>query len=207
MRSFPMIKFALLVGIGGGVPIEKVDIRLGDVVVSQPGKIDDGVVQYDGRYGSFRRIGMSKSPPRALLMALQSLKAQHLRHGHKLDERITEMLLKYPRMAEDFAYQGLENDPLFEGSYSHSKGDTCDQCDITRIIQRPSWRTDKGPRIHYGKIASANVAIKDSFTRDRIAQAEGVVCFATEKTGLMNSFPSLLIRGVCDYADSHINRR
>jgi nucleoside phosphorylase len=37
MRStFPNIRFGLVVGIGGGVPSEKNDIRLGDVVVSKP---------------------------------------------------------------------------------------------------------------------------------------------------------------------------
>jgi NACHT, LRR and PYD domains-containing protein 3 len=35
MRStFPNIRFGLMVGIGGGVPSKKNDIRLGDVVVS-----------------------------------------------------------------------------------------------------------------------------------------------------------------------------
>ena len=36
LRSFPSVRFGLLVGIGGGVPSAG-DIRLGDVVVSQPG--------------------------------------------------------------------------------------------------------------------------------------------------------------------------
>src|SRR5947207_1086722 len=45
--SFGAIRFGLMVGIGGGVPSEKHDIRLGDVVVSNPGKNDGGVIQYD----------------------------------------------------------------------------------------------------------------------------------------------------------------
>ena len=36
LRSFPNVRFGLLVGIGGGVPSAG-DVRLGDVVVSQPG--------------------------------------------------------------------------------------------------------------------------------------------------------------------------
>src|SRR5437667_5508592 len=46
-NSFKMIKFGLLVGIGGGVPHGNNDIRLGDVVVSKPNKKNGGVVQYD----------------------------------------------------------------------------------------------------------------------------------------------------------------
>jgi nucleoside phosphorylase len=34
--SFPNIRFGLLVGIGGGIPSDANDIRLGDVVVSKP---------------------------------------------------------------------------------------------------------------------------------------------------------------------------
>jgi nucleoside phosphorylase len=37
----------LMVGIAGGVPTGNVDIRLGDVVVSQPGHSHGGVVKYD----------------------------------------------------------------------------------------------------------------------------------------------------------------
>lgn len=36
LLDFPGIRFGLLVGIGGGIPSEENDIRLGDVVVSQP---------------------------------------------------------------------------------------------------------------------------------------------------------------------------
>jgi nucleoside phosphorylase len=49
--------------------------------------------------------------------------------------------------------------------------------------------------------------MKDGRTRDRIAQQEEVICFEMEAAGLMDSFPCLVIRGVCDYADSHKNKR
>jgi nucleoside phosphorylase len=35
----------------------------------------------------------------------------------------------------------------------------------------------------------------------------GMLCFEMEAAGLMNSFPCLVIRGICDYADSHKNKR
>jgi nucleoside phosphorylase len=46
MATFKWIRFVLMVGIGGGVP-GKEDIRLGDVVVSQPYQRHGGVIQYD----------------------------------------------------------------------------------------------------------------------------------------------------------------
>lgn len=49
LRSFPNIKIGLVVGIGGGVPSQTNDIRLGDVVVSAPRHRKGGVLQYDFR--------------------------------------------------------------------------------------------------------------------------------------------------------------
>ena len=73
--TFPSLRFGLLVGIGGGVPGHK-DVRLGDVVVSQPdteaGK--GGVVQYDfGKAlhgGELQVTSMLNQPPEILLSAL-----------------------------------------------------------------------------------------------------------------------------------------
>src|SRR5579871_6681530 len=45
--SFPALRFGLMVGIGGAAPSPSNDIRLGDVVVSQPGNGTGGVIQYD----------------------------------------------------------------------------------------------------------------------------------------------------------------
>jgi hypothetical protein len=38
------------------------------------------------------------------------------------------------------------------------------------------------------------------------AQDEGVICFEMEAAGLMDHFPCLVIRGICDYADSYKNK-
>jgi nucleoside phosphorylase len=45
--TFPSIELRLMVGIGGGVPSKKNDIRLGDVVVSMPDGQHGGVIQCD----------------------------------------------------------------------------------------------------------------------------------------------------------------
>lgn len=47
LHSFPNIRIGLMVGIGGGAPTSKHDIRLGDVVVSKPENGLGGVFQYD----------------------------------------------------------------------------------------------------------------------------------------------------------------
>lgn len=42
-HSFPNVRIGLMVGIGGGVPSLKHDIRLGDIVISSPGGGHGGV--------------------------------------------------------------------------------------------------------------------------------------------------------------------
>ncbi|KAL2802733.1 P-loop containing nucleoside triphosphate hydrolase protein [Aspergillus granulosus] len=62
--------------------------------------------------------------------------------------------------------------------------------------------------IHYGTIASGNQVMRDGVERDKISSEFGeVLCFEMEAAGLMNNFPCLVIRGICDYADSHKNKR
>jgi hypothetical protein len=57
--------------------------------------------------------------------------------------------------------------------------------------------------IHYGLIASGNQVMKDAKARDQIAQELDILCFEMEAAGLMDEIPSLVIRGICDYCDSH----
>ena len=45
--TLPSIRFGLMVGVGGGAPSTKNDIRLGDMVISKPAGTSRGVIQYD----------------------------------------------------------------------------------------------------------------------------------------------------------------
>lgn len=128
----------------------------------------------------------------------------------KIPNLLQEMVKIYPKMAEPYQgeppyrYQGSENDRLFKPNYQHKEGaKTCDECDKTQMIERPI-RENQDPFIHYGTIASGNQVIKDAETRDSIGK--GCLCFEMEAAGLMNDFPCLVIRGICDYADSHKNK-
>jgi nucleoside phosphorylase len=210
MRSFP-VKAGFMVGIGGGVWSEKNDIRLGDVVVSQPEGMHGGVVQWDfgkmEKGGVFRRTGTLNKPPRPLLNAVQSLKARHRRKGNELHVRLEEILSSNEYMVEEYRCPGRQHDELFEASYGHTEGDTCDRCDRSRLVRRLPDRQDDKPKVYYGNIASGDEVVKDGTTRDRIAREEGILCFEMEAAGLMDTFPCVVIRGVCDYADSHKNKR
>ncbi|OAP56959.1 hypothetical protein AYL99_09071 [Fonsecaea erecta] len=210
LRSFP-IKIGLMVGVGGGVWSNKVDMRLGDVVVNQPDGKHGGVVQWDfgkiEKGGIFKRTGSLNKPPRVLLNALQDVKTKHMIEGDSLAEHLSQMVANKPFMAQTFGYQGAECDQLYQAAYEHIGGETCEECDPDQVIERLPPRTSSAPKIYYGNIASGNEGVKHGLTRDRIAAEEGIICFEMEAAGLIDSFPCLVIRGICDYADSHKNKR
>jgi nucleoside phosphorylase len=203
--AFNSIRFGLMVGIGGGVPSAEADIRLGDVVVSKPDRTFGGVVQYDSgkaTLSGFERTGSLNSPPQILLTALASVQANEFRGRSKVAEYIAK-LNRVPKFRRDKAGADI----LFEATYSHEGGLTCDKCKAERQEAREPRDSDEVV-IHYGTIASGNQVIKDAAKRDEIsADLDGVLCFEMEAAGLMNSFPCLVVRGICDYADSHKSKR
>lgn len=80
----------------------------------------------------------------------------------------------------------------------------CRFCDTTRVIKRRPRAT----QVHYGLIASGNQVIKDARFRDALNKRfDGkILCLEMETAGLLESFPCIVIRGICDYADSHKNK-
>ena len=53
--------------------------------------------------------------------------------------------------------------------------------------------------LHYGTIASGNQVMRSAAGRDIVsAELGGMLCFEMDAAGLMNSFPYLVIRGICD---------
>ncbi|RTE70663.1 hypothetical protein BHE90_014936 [Fusarium euwallaceae] len=202
-RSFPSIHIRLMVGIGGGVP-GKVDVRLGDIVVS------DRVVQYDlGKTvqdGCFERTGIMNRPPQEIMTAVSKLRADHESVGSRIPSILSEMLERNPSMTK-YTHPGPLQDQLFRNTYDHNQSlSNCDRCEASKLVNRPC-RDSTDPRIHYGVIASGNQVMKHAGTRDKLAQELDVLCFEMEAAGLMDSFPCLVIRGICDYSDSHKNKQ
>lgn len=220
-RSFPNVRIGLLVGIGGGAPREGHDIRLGDIVVSVGKSGHGGVYQYDlgktMQNQAFHPTGHLDQPPRVLRTAIQEVRTRFEMRGHQLQQRLEEVFTQYPRLRAKYQ-RPLSKDRLFLSSVVHPSGNK-QPCDITCVSRGilSSWRQSmmverserpadlEDPVIHYGNIASANQVMKDATIRDRIANEQDVLCFEMEAAGLMNTFPCLVIRGICDYSDSHKN--
>ena len=110
LRSFESIRIGLMVGIGGGAPGEKHDIRLGDVVVGYPVGRSGGVLPY--KFGKavqdkdFEITGSVNSPPTSLLTALSQLDMIHERKGNRITNTVQAMAALNPRVREKYQYPG-----------------------------------------------------------------------------------------------------
>ncbi|KAJ5688691.1 Ankyrin repeat protein [Penicillium macrosclerotiorum] len=190
---------------GRGAPTSQKDIRLGDVVVAVPYKTNGGVVQYDfGKRlpdGCFVRTGYLNATPDALLSVLPQIR--RLYNDPTKPDRIAGHM---KRMDPFPHYQRPPVDNLFRSDYPHT-GNSCNGCLSRMTIQRPVRQTSRQLMVHFGTVASGNSVIKDAEIRDRYANDPelNVLCFEMEAAGLMNDFPCLVIRGICDYADTHKN--
>jgi nucleoside phosphorylase len=216
LHSFPNVRIGLMVGIGGGAPREKRDIRLGDIVISSPRGGRGGVLQYD--YGktiqeqSFQHTRFLNQPPTVLRTAVNGLKAQYERNGHGFEEAINKILEKHQRLRQKYKRPDLRSDRLYKSGVTHPPDGEA-SCmavysdDPSNWINRPErTEMEDNPAIHYGLIASANQLMKDALVRDTLAKEQDVLCFEMEAAGLMNHFPCLVIRGICDYSDTHKNK-
>ncbi|KAL2861059.1 purine and uridine phosphorylase [Aspergillus lucknowensis] len=202
--TYRRVRFGLMVGIGGGVPRENFDIRLGDIVVSKPTDTLSGVIQYD--YGKtlhdrhFHQTGSLNKPPQILLKAIAQMESDCIL-GQNLLGKIMSDILREEDVQNQFPRPS--KDQLFRSTYNHkSDGPGCLACDKGQLVDRPK-RTTEEPYIYYGLIASGDQVMKDARTRDSIARDLDILCFEMEAAGLMDEIPSLVIRGICDYCDSH----
>ncbi|CZR49119.1 uncharacterized protein FPRO_12555 [Fusarium proliferatum ET1] len=214
LHSFPNIRIGLMVGTGGGAPSPKHDIRLGDIVVSTSDNVKHGGV-FNFDHGKviqgqpFKESGFLNRPPMVLRTAMQGLRSEHEAEGHQLERDINEILDHKGRLRKKYGRPQAITDRLYQPWVLHQPHDdpNCDHCsnDPSSLIVRAERTSDEdNPAIHYGLIASSNKLMKDATIRDELAK-KGVLCFETEAAGVMNHFPCLVIRGICNYADTHKN--
>lgn len=213
MRSFPNIRIGLSVGVGGGAPSQNNDIRLGDVVVGIPYNGQGSVLQYDlcKTIQSQSYPTILDRPPLILRTAVNGPQAEYETKGHQLEEAVNKALEMKPRLWKKFKRPDPISDKLYRSDiYPADIGPTCtllSQDDSSELVLR-DLRTyqDDNPVVHYGLVLSSNHLMKDALLRDKLAAERGVLCFEMQAVGLMQNFPCLVIRGICNYADTHQNK-
>ncbi|KAJ4855513.1 ankyrin repeats (3 copies) domain-containing protein [Trichoderma breve] len=217
LYSFPNVRIGLMVGIGGGAPSLKHDIRLGDVVVGVPTNGKGGVIQYNFEKAiqgqEFEETGFLNQPPTLLRTAVGGLMAQYESDGNQIREAVKSAIAKKPRLRRKYMRPEVTTDRLYCSQIIHPLNNEAD-CgiicgdDLSNLTQRSNRdeTDDDDPAIHYGLIASASTLMRNASLRDKLAKKD-ILCFETEAAGLMNHFPCLVIRGICDYSDTHINAK
>ncbi|THZ63303.1 purine and uridine phosphorylase, partial [Aureobasidium pullulans] len=216
IRSFPNIRIGLLVGVGGGAPTKDHDIRLGDIVVSSPKDGRSGIYHHDfgkeTQETGFQQTGFLNQPPDVVRTAVAALEAKHTLKGHTINQSIEHAMIKNPRLrTRGFARPNPTSDRLHKSDVLHSaKGESYMGCcgdDFGNLVLRcQRGDGDDDPAIYYGLIGSGNKLIRNAHMRDKLAQDPGILCFEMEAAGIMNRMPCLVIRGICDYCDSHKNK-
>jgi hypothetical protein len=146
-------------------------------------------------------------PPKILLKAIELLQSDHDFGVGRMKQYIDEVATKSTKLQalKDYRFPGRDKDQLFRANYSHSSGEDCSGCDSKEVEKRLCRESDD-PVVHYGLIASGNAVMKSAQRRDELRDVWNVSCFEMEAAGLMDDFPCVIIRGICDYSDDHKNK-
>ncbi|KAL8395835.1 hypothetical protein RB595_003329 [Gaeumannomyces hyphopodioides] len=211
--SFPGVRIALVVGVCAGVPFvsggpgQKTEVILGDVIISQ------GVVQYDlGRQtdaGFFTKVTPLESLGKPITEMSSLVAMLKSRDDRKRLLRDMSEYLDVLQGEKDLeaGYPGVEQDWLFESTYRHTKPTKkCeDLCDRIKLVPRDRLQGPNPPTpgVHFGLIASGDKVMRSARCRDKIIRDHNVVAFEMESAGVWDVIPCVVIKGVCDYADSH----
>ncbi|KAG8426787.1 hypothetical protein J3459_007833 [Metarhizium acridum] len=200
--SFPNIQFGLMVGIGGGAPSQKHDIRLGDIV-GVPRGDKHGVLQYDmGKTmqdGSLHITGFLNPPPIFLRNAVDRLQFQYEIPGQQLQLSINNILSRNPRL-QTFKLPHASADRLYQAEVTHppstaSCETSCGNEPMKLVLRHERVPFENDPAVHYGVIASASQVVRNAFIRDKLA-GKNILCFEMEAAGLISHFPCLVIRSI-----------
>ena len=224
--TFTGIQLTFVVGVCGAIPFDPEgggEILQGDCIIST------AMIQVDsGRRGpkgfavkdGLQGLGRSGAEVGSLLSKLKGKKSRlHLK------KHLASHLEFLQQENPGTQYVGKGEDQLFVSSYKHDHRkviEFCEDCDSATGICGKSCAElnceDKylvsrkklenaTPSIHFGYFASSNGVMKDAEARDAVAKANKVIAFEMEGSGIWDVGPTIVIKAVCDYADSHKNKK
>ncbi|CCT72539.1 uncharacterized protein FFUJ_12417 [Fusarium fujikuroi IMI 58289] len=196
-KSFPSIKLALIVGIYSVIPFKPNKDEIYDFRWQLPGHFARKDTLLD-------LLGRPNQEIQGVLAKLQSC-----RNHQKLSAKIAEYLNILRQELELSAeYPGIKKDILFDAFYRHTVDQkSCKQLKCNgKLVLRHRLKTAKiypAPAIHFSLMASGNSVIKSGEDCNRIAVQKGVIKFKMEGARVWDSFPCIIIKGACNYTDSH----
>ncbi|KAF5676656.1 hypothetical protein FCIRC_6951 [Fusarium circinatum] len=231
--SYPNIKLALLVGICGGAPSYnngKGQIRLGDVVVSTGIVQYDFGRRFPDKFEIKDSLNDIPGRPNLEIRNLLS-KLMTARESEHLKTESWKYMKERCQDAEKPAiFPGRSKDLLFPANYRHKHQESlectkcaschyesdpvcdvaltssCEEmgCDTSQCLQRDNPQGEESyPFVHFGTFATGDTVMKSAKDRDMIANNTQAIGFEMESVGVWEVFPCVVIKSVCDYADSH----
>ncbi|KAM0510058.1 hypothetical protein ACHAPE_010631 [Trichoderma viride] len=156
---------------------------------------------------------------------LQSKSAIYLKQLQSADAKVAAK----KRRRSKYLYPGITENKLYLPGYVHRHLKRCDicsgfdsTCDVAAttscadlgceenmLVQREMFEDDGdfSSNIFIGRIGSGNTVMKSGEVRDWIARKHNLIAFEMEGAGAWDEVPCLVVKGVCDYADSHKNKQ
>jgi nucleoside phosphorylase len=200
LRSFPSVREVLMVGITAGVPSPGnpgQHVRLGDIVVATWGVIDyDHVV--DRPAGVSLRVS-PPSPSYLLSRRAGMLEAGVLRFDSRpWEAELDRLIASLPA----FDRPDADTDILYDS-------DAPDAQPIEHPTLDASGHRPGRPKVHLGRIGSANRSLRNARVRDELAARHGLRAVEMEGSGLAwaayaSARSWLVIGGISDYGDSRM---
>ncbi|RSM18703.1 hypothetical protein CDV31_002423 [Fusarium ambrosium] len=210
--SYPNLELALVTGICGGVPItgSGKELVLGDVVISNT------IVQYDlGRrypneFETKHTLSDSLGRP-ALHIQNLVVTFKTSRGLQQLEGRAASHLktLQSRQLDEDETAKECDDGP---GAVCNaSRKLSCRElgCDVQQRVSRKRLQDSQRlrvPQVLVGRLGSGDTVLKSGEDRDRIAEEHDLIAFEMEGAGAWDEIPCIIVKGICDYADSHKNK-
>lgn len=65
----------------------------------------------------------------------------------------------------------------------------------------------QNPNLFFGLVGSGDTVMRSGLDRDNLAKEENIIAFEMEAAGLWEEVPTLVVKGVFDYGDSHKNEK
>lgn len=204
---------------------------LGDIIISRGIVQSDFGRQYPHGFERRKTIPDTLGPPNHEIQSLLA-KLEMAPELERLRERMCHCLQALQtNLGPDYLFPGREHDQFFESSYHHKHyieidGSNCADCAKLELVSGHGCdtaaqlsceelgcqgvirreRSLSQPYIHTGIFASASTVMKFGGDRDKISANDGVIAFEMEGAGVWGNLPTIIVKSVCDYADSHKNK-
>ncbi|KAL4924706.1 uncharacterized protein BDV17DRAFT_207379 [Aspergillus undulatus] len=200
MVTYPQVKIVLIVGICGGLPSlkgERVERSLGDVIISDSMVVYDRGKQGDDKFYPKNQVYSHPASEASLLRTFE-MKRPRANIERKLSEYLRQL-----QSDQEWMHPGVRDDPR---QHQEQAGEDYTNSSWRKPVEYNNLSVTKLPKLHIGRMASANIVMKSEVHRDKLAGDHGVIGFEMEGAGVWSyKVPCIIVKGISDWADNRKN--